>query len=121
MGKFKIVKDVPPPRLVCVELNPGPAPLNNHTRWKIIWFEEDAEELKPEHKVKRVKFAKKYSNYNWDYVLFADEKTFDLGGGPARKRWQDLKDRKTRPVNRHPKKNSCLGWDRNLLQNQTLL
>lgn len=36
------MKKVPAPRLVCVELNPGPAPLSKDTRRKIIWYKEDA-------------------------------------------------------------------------------
>jgi transposase len=36
------MKEVPAPRLVCIELNPGPAPLSKDTRRKIIWYKEDA-------------------------------------------------------------------------------
>jgi transposase len=40
--KVKKVKEVPAPRLVCIELNPGPAPLSKEIRRKIIWYKEDA-------------------------------------------------------------------------------
>ena len=40
---LQVVKDVPHPLLVCVELNPGPTPkLNESTRQNIICFVEEA-------------------------------------------------------------------------------
>jgi transposase len=40
--KFKKANEVPAPPLVCIEVNPGPAPLDVMTRWKIIWYKQDA-------------------------------------------------------------------------------
>ena len=37
-----IIKDIPPPPLVCVELNPGPEEVDKETRIKIIACVQDA-------------------------------------------------------------------------------
>jgi transposase len=37
-----MAKEVPSSPLVCVELNPGPTPIDNDTRQKIIWYKQDA-------------------------------------------------------------------------------
>jgi transposase len=51
----------------------------------------------------RLAFAKKRLNYDWKYVLFTDEKTFQLGGTPH-KSWQDPHERQTDEVKRHAPK-----------------
>jgi hypothetical protein len=47
---FKSVSFIPPPRLVCIELNPGPAPLDNDTtraRWEPVVISLPASKLSP--------------------------------------------------------------------------
>jgi hypothetical protein len=43
--------------------------------------------LKPQHRIKRMKFAKKFADMDWDCVLFTDEKYFHLGGGKGNNRY----------------------------------
>jgi transposase len=49
---------------------------------------------------RRLAFARKRLNDNWKYVLFTDEKTFELGGSPD-KSWQDPNERVTDEVKKH--------------------
>jgi transposase len=52
---------------------------------------------------KRLQFARKRLNYNWEYALFTDEKTFQLGS-TKHKSWQDPNDRITDEFKRHSPK-----------------
>src|SRR6185437_329788 len=52
---------------------------------------------------RRVRFAGSRLNYNWKYVLFTDEKTWQLGGTPH-KSWQDPSDRIVDEGKRHAPK-----------------
>jgi transposase len=69
---------------------------------------EEVEELTPEQEKRRLKFAKDYKNYNWDYVLFADEKSWELRS-TLHKCWQDPAHRVKRVKTRHPAKIHCWG------------
>ena len=50
-----------------------------------------------------MEYAQEHLDYEWRGVLFSDEKSFWLGSGPTHA-WQDPKRRKTREIQRHPKK-----------------
>ena len=52
---------------------------------------------------KRLNFAEARVNDNWEYVLFTDEKTFQLGSVPH-KSWQNPKKRKRHEKKRHAPK-----------------
>lgn len=54
---------------------------------------EEEEELKEEHKSKRLAYAQENLEKEWNLVLFTDEKIFQLPSG-AHKGWQDRKNRK---------------------------
>lgn len=65
--------------------------------------EEEETKLTESQKQKRVKFANE-AEYDWNFVLFSDEKTFELGGGKKKKSWVNPKKRVKREVESHPKK-----------------
>ena len=65
--------------------------------------EEEETKLTESQKERRVKFASE-ANYDWNLILFSDEKTFELGGGKKKKRWMNPKKRVKRQVESHPKK-----------------
>ena len=52
--------------------------------------------------IREAEFAQSRAKYNWDLVLFSDEKTFQIGGG-KKKQWQNPKKRVKREVETHPK------------------
>jgi len=59
---------------------------------RYLVVEEERKLTKPQSRAK----------YNWDLVLFSDEKTFQIGGG-KKKQWQNPKKRVKREVETHPK------------------
>ena len=66
------------------------------------------EKLTEAHKEKRVRYSKKMKGYNWNGVLFSDEKTFQLGATPGYA-WQDPKNRLTEEKTPYPKKLNVWG------------
>jgi len=61
------------------------------------------EALSEDAKADRLAYALKMSNYNWNKVIFSDEKTFQLGSGQSHS-WQQKGKRISRTYTRHPKK-----------------
>jgi len=64
---------------------------------------QEVEALTEDNRGKRLTYATKKKKFNWQNVLFSDEKTFQVGAG-LKTAWQDPKKRQTRKVFRHPKK-----------------
>ena len=61
------------------------------------------EKLTKAQKAHRVEYCKEMKGYNWNTVLFSDEKTFQLGAGPDYA-WQKPGNRLTREVVNHAPK-----------------
>ena len=61
------------------------------------------EKLTVAHKQRRVEYSKEMKGYDWDRVLFSDEKTFYLGASPEYA-WQDPHDRPEAPKLINPPK-----------------
>ena len=61
---------------------------------------QERDQLTPAQIQKRLAYASTRSNFNWEPVLFTDEKTFCLGSG-EHKQWQDPKHPVARKKKRH--------------------
>jgi hypothetical protein len=66
------------------------------------------EKLSNAHKRKRVEYSERMKGYNWNKVLFSDEKTFFLGASPGYA-WQDPKHRITEEKTPYPEKLNVWG------------
>ncbi len=69
-------------------------------QWLVV---QKRETITPQQQAKRLSFAKKMLAFDWKNVLFTDEKTFQLSGGPYKK-WQDPENRDEAPKTRHAPK-----------------
>jgi transposase len=59
--------------------------------------------LSEKHRIKRLQWARKHQNFNWDHVIFTDESSFQLFQS-NRKVWQFIKKRKVFRTVKHPPK-----------------
>jgi transposase len=64
---------------------------------------QKVEALSEAAKLNRLNYAVKMKNYDWNQVIFTDEKTFQLGSGQSHA-WQQVGKRISRTYTRHPKK-----------------
>jgi len=64
---------------------------------------EKREMITEQQAQKRISYAKEMKNQDWKYVLFTDEKSFQVGS-TVHKKWQDPKNREIVEVKRHPAK-----------------
>lgn len=64
--------------------------------------------LTPANIRKRLAYAREMKDFEWDLVLWSDEKTFYLGTEET-KAWQDPQNREERTVTRYPKKLNVWG------------
>jgi len=76
---------------------------------KVQWLKiKQIEKLSEAHKKKRVEYSERMDGYNWNKVLFSDEKTFFLGASPGWA-WQDPKNRIVEEKTPYPKKLNVWG------------
>jgi transposase len=69
---------------------------------------EKREALTPAQEQKRLSFARRRKNHDWEYEVFVDEKTWELRS-TIDKCWQDPKNRLTETKKRHAAKIHCWG------------
>lgn len=79
-----------------------------HEQGLLVLNKEPVEELTAANRHSRIEYAKEMKEYNWDPVVFSDEKTFWLGSGPT-KQWQEPGKRKKREVAKYPPKLNVWG------------
>ena len=68
-----------------------------------IHEEKKIEKLTPANIKKRLAYAKDMKDFDWNFVLFSDEKTFYLGTEETMC-WQDPKNRDEMEVSQYPAK-----------------
>jgi transposase len=75
----------------------------------IKWLKKKKiQRLSERHKIRRVEYSHEMKGYNWNKVLFSDEKTFYLGAS-SDYAWQDPKNRISEEKTPYPKKLNVWG------------